>query len=989
MSRRLQLTLLAVVCLLGLGGAFLWALPEIVRRVALAQIPKHTGRAAAIEDIDLNLFTGHLAIKNFRLADREGPEPFVAFERLDLRLGLLALLRSHLRIVEITLAAPSVRIVRTAAAQFNFSDLLAGRNEPERPPPEGGSPWVVTVERLTVTRGRALADDRAAAPPAAWTIQDLGIEAAGLSTRPGAPPGRLIAQAKLDEAALALRADPLRIDPLQVNGRLTFDGFEMRRLNPYVYIPMGTPYLPRGGRLTLALTAHLESEGEEVRKAVVAGTVSVDGEALAQVGHTDPFLSVNRLGVEIKEVDAIERHLTVASIVLEGLDLTARRDAQGVIDLLAMFQPKPAAAPAGGKAPPTDKDKAAPPGSPPPRRLFPIIQTLARGFEQIRIERITLEPSAVRFIDESVKPTTTLALSKLQARIDDLTWPVLGPAQVAISTGMPGGGTLDMKGPVVVQPLDVTLTTVLRDAPITPYQAYIPVPAQLGGRYNGDSVNHIALNNGKLVATSKGNSWAQDVEIRAPGAKQPAISVERMELVGIDFDWPNRAGFARAGFRRPRVEIERAADGSINLRQLFTPVEDNGRPAPSQPAPEPSPPERTASSEPKPRGLMETMRLDFREVRVEEGFIRFLDRTTSPAFSQDMSRLNVGLTGFGNQPGRRAKLAVDSVVGGDAALDVRGEIGPLGAPPFVDLVGELRSYQLPSVDPYSAAAIGWVIKKGELQYKVRFKLEGDQLTAENDVVVGKLQVAPAAGTDEVKQRIGLPLGLIVALVKDQQGDIKATVPVTGTVNDPKFDLRDTIWTAVKNVLINIATAPFKAIGRLFSGAEKLEVPKVDPVTFAAGSSVLSPAMEEHLLRVADFLRRSPFVNLALSSAPSPADVEALRSDAMMARLRDFQKARGLDDTEATLAAYYAEHLPDVSRPETVGEQLALLREREPAPDALLTDLGQRRLQATRERLQEAEGIPPARLVVDDAGAPPAAPAAVPEGRIEFGIVAGG
>ena len=101
----------------------------------------------------------------------------------------------------------------------------------------------------------------------------------------------------------------------------------------------------------------------------------------------------------------------------------------------------------------------------------------------------------------------------------------------------------------------------------------------------------------------------------------------------------------------------------------------------------------------------------------------------------------------------------------------------IGAPPFVDLVGELRSFKLPSVDPYAAANIGWVIKKGELQYKVRFLLDDGHLNASNEVVVGQLQVAPAKGGDEVKRRIGLPLGLIVALIKDQQGDIRASVPV--------------------------------------------------------------------------------------------------------------------------------------------------------------------------------------------------------------------
>ena len=179
-----------------------------------------------------------------------------------------------------------------------------------------------------------------------------------------------------------------------------------------------------------------------------------------------------------------------------------------------------------------------------------------------------------------------------------------------------------------------------------------------------------------------------------------------------------------------------------------------------------------------------------------------------------------------------------------------------------------------------AANTGWIIKKGELQYKVRFKLDGDQLSADNEVVVGQLQVAPAGGGDEVKRRIGLPLGLIVALIKDQKGDIRASVPVTGPSRTPSSAFDDAIWTAVKNVLVNVVTAPFKAIGRLFSGGgggETVEEPKVDAVTFAAGSAVLSPAMEDHLLRVADFLRGSPFVNLTLTSAPSRADADAIRT----------------------------------------------------------------------------------------------------------------
>jgi hypothetical protein len=988
MRRSLKLALIIGVCLLVLGIALLWALPEILRRVAQDQITKRTGRLAVIEDVDLNLFTGHLAMKKFRLAEREGPEPFVEFERFEVRLAPMALLRSHVLVRELTLATPTIRIVRTGPGEFNFSDLLTGTGAPAPAPTP--SRFTVTVERLSLSRGRITVGDRAVSPPTDWLVQDLDVDVKSLSTQAGAAPGQLSLRAKVNEAVLVANADALRIEPHQLHATLSLDGFETRRLTPYVYGPLGTPYRPKGGRFAVRLTSTVDSDAQEVRKAVLSGTMSLEGEAFAKVGRQDPFVSATRVGVEIKEADLLSRTLTIRQVALEGLDLKVRRDVQGVIDVLEMFTPKASPAATAASAPPPVKP-ASPPAPGERRTLFPVIRALGRGFEQILVERIALAPSTALFVDEGVKPTTTLALAKLQATVNDFTWPVTKPATIAVSTGLPGGGTLNVKGPLTVQPFDAELTIAIRDAPVGPYQAYIPVPARLSGRYNGDSKNRIALRNGTLVAQSKGNSWAQNVEIREPGATRPAIRVERMELMGIDFDWPRRATAVTAGFQRLRVEVEREADGSFNLRRLFTP------PGEAPPAPEPAP-----YTGPPPKGLLETMRLEFGDVRVKDGFIRFLDRTTQPAFSQDLSRIELTVTGLGNQPGRRAKVTLQSVVGGDAGLDIRGELNALGAPTFIDLVGELRSFKLPSVDPYVTSNIGWVIKKGELQYKVRFKLEGDQLSADNDLVVGQLQVAPASGSDEVKRRLGLPLGLIVALIKDQKGDIRVNVPVAGTVNDPQFKLGDAIWTAVKNVLVNVVTAPFKAIGRLFSrdGGDKVEVPKVEepkvePVTFAAGSSVLSPGMEDHLLRVAEVLRRSPFVNLALTAVVTPADADALRSEAVAARLRDFQKEHGLDDPSAALAEYYKARLPDVFLPATVEEQMTLLREREPAPDALLADLRRRRVEATRERLVTAEGIPAARLTGGEeipAAAGPASaappPEAAAEGRVEFAIVAG-
>ena len=85
MSRRLKRWLIVLAALLVVGVAFIWTLPEIVKWQALKQIPAITGRAVSIDDIDINLFTGRVAIKKFRLAERDPAQSFVEFERLDVR----------------------------------------------------------------------------------------------------------------------------------------------------------------------------------------------------------------------------------------------------------------------------------------------------------------------------------------------------------------------------------------------------------------------------------------------------------------------------------------------------------------------------------------------------------------------------------------------------------------------------------------------------------------------------------------------------------------------------------------------------------------------------------------------------------------------------------------------------------------------------------------------------------------------------------------
>src|SRR5262249_9719072 len=149
--------------------------------------------------------------------------------------------------------------------------------------------------------------------------------------------------------------------------------------------------------LSAALTATVDREGDELTKAVLAGTVRIEDEAVARTAHDDPFLQIPRATVNVKKADAITRSLTISSAAVEGAELRARRDAHGVIDLLDIVRQT-----AAGRARP---DATAPAPSPTVSgRLVEAAGALALGFQQIHVERIALGPSTFTFVDEAVKP---------------------------------------------------------------------------------------------------------------------------------------------------------------------------------------------------------------------------------------------------------------------------------------------------------------------------------------------------------------------------------------------------------------------------------------------------------------------------------------------------------------------------------------------------------------------------------------------------------
>jgi len=1063
MSRRGKTWILVGAALVVVIAVALAALPEIVRRVAISKLAAATGRSVAIEKVELNLFTGRLMVKAFRLGDRGRPEAFAQFDQLTVRFRLLPLVSGLLRLDEVALAAPALRVVRTGPTEFNFSDLMAApaAKEAPEPPKKKGLPLDAAVGKFTLAGGTIRFEDTVVSPPRTWNADGLAVEVADLSTRSGAPGGAATVSLTLAGTPISLKATDLRLAPANARATLTIQGFDLALLLPYA--PPDAPATLQSGRFSASLA--LGQAGDTSR---ADGEVRLENLAVVRRGQASPSLTMPALVVALKDIAATGGAVTAGRIEVTGdptvfdtslspaprYDIKALKavveeatwppkgparvavtaevprggslDARGTVGLsplaanlqialkgidLTLGLPyvpadSPAtlksgrlaanlviahAADAGSRADGTirlENLAALRRGQDAPSLSVPALTVGLKDIVvtpalEVRAGRIEVAGDPTVF-DTNLSPPAAYDLKALKVVLERATWPPKGPVQVAVSTQLPRGGSLDARGTATLSPVGADLKVAAKDLDVGLAQPYLPIAALVGGKAEADLAVVAALAQ-ELTATVKGRAAVARLSLGPQDA--PVLGAESIEASGVDVAWPTRVAVDRVVIRKPSATLERdpqnrfpilllLAGGSKRTAAAPTAgASAGGAPAGSQ---APAPPAPPSAGRPGP-----ALAIEVGEIVIEDGSARLVDRTLSPPYSEELSRLSVNLKGLSNAPGKLAQLVAQAVVGATGALDVRGQVAPLGEKPFVDLDMDLRNFAIPRANAEANRLLSWIARDGQLSTKLKIKLDGDKLDANTDVVVGRLEMEPGGGEDEAKRRIGLPLGMIIGLMKDARGEIRLNVPVSGTLSSPEFSLKEAIWSAVKNIIANIVLAPFRAIGRLFSKDDKIESLSIDPVQFAAGSGELAPAAAEHLKKVAEFLQKSPAIKLGLAPVVSEGDVLALKTQEVTARLQRIQREQRLPSLEAAGGRLFAERFPGKPPPKTLEEMVGALRDAEPTAAEAGRVLAGRRIEVTREALVKAGQIEASRL---QAGTAPAAPPAAGEGRVEFAIL---
>jgi hypothetical protein len=266
---------------------------------------------------------------------------------------------------------------------------------------------------------------------------------------------------------------------------------------------------------------------------------------------------------------------------------------------------------------------------------------------------------------------------------------------------------------------------------------------------------------------------------------------------------------------------------------------------------------------------------------------------------------------------------------------------------------------------------------------VRYRVTDNVLTATNEIFLGQPDFAPSRSGDEVRERVGVPFGLLLSLLKNARGEVRLSVPVSGNIASRQFDLTDAFWEAVRKTAIGVMALPVSWVGKIFYTEDaRVETIRIWPVYFEPGTTRFSEGFDRHAERLAGFLRDAPGVTLAMKPVLTVDDIVALKREAARRRIEAAAGEAGQAGADAAAARLFAERFPGRPAPGGLDAIVAELAKEEPNPDEAAKALVARRVVTTRIQLQKGGRVAPDRLRLSE-GVVPVEGSGL--GRIEFEI----
>jgi hypothetical protein len=831
---------LLVLALAAYAALGFWGVPWLVRSQATAYVRDTLHRELRLGEVTFNPFTFKLTMREAMIVERG--KPLVGMQYLLADYQARSLFKGMHVLREVTLERPYARAILLPDGSLNLADLLP-ESDPNEPLPD------VLVEDLSIAAGRVDFTDRRTprAPtkvlaPITFDLQQFRTTAEG---------GRAQLQARSDDGEALAWQGQVALAPVASQGRFTLKGLKADTINDFAGEML--PFRLTGGVVDLGgdYTFSVPKQGGVQLDARLPNIAVKDLRLRAQ-GVDEDWVVVPSAEVANTRMSLARRELSIGTLRADGVQAQAWMEPDGEISLGRLFTGQVIEA-----------------------------ATETPGAEwKVQVGQARIEGANVALEDRSVKPAAKFVLSPLTATAGGLSLDMARAIPVTVAATVNGTAPLTLEGSVVPDPFSADVRVDVSKMPMRDLRTYLPDYPSLDLR-SGEvgAKGRVVLRPADAPGPDlefDGDASLANLRIVDKKSGVPFLSWERVDVSGIDYAMaPDRIVVRTINVKRPTASVVITPAGQLNLTTQVM----------AAPTPESMQAHATGT---KTASTLPPVKVG--EVRLDNGTVAFADYSIQPNFQARIEALRGRIGNISTAPNTISQIDLAGhIISRHSPVTIKGKANLFEYDQRTEIAMAFRNIELPIFNPYSGRWAGYAIAKGKLTTELDYKIDNRRLVADHHVVIDQLTWGEATNS---KEKVSLPIRLATSLLKDGNGTITLDLPVTGTLDDPKFRIGPVIWQIVKNIVVKIVSAPFKALASLFKGAEDAQY-----VDFAPGSPALPDKAKNALPKLADSLAQKPELRLEIPAGPvTAADKAALDDAKFQAAIAEFRAGKRGADT---------------------------------------------------------------------------------------------
>ncbi|WP_423709120.1 DUF748 domain-containing protein [Undibacterium sp. WLX3042] len=931
--------------------------------------------------------SGDVRLHDVFLKDKQS-QPLLKLEGLQARIRQMNLMTTATELQQLSLSAPQVWLDFDAQHGLNWANLqaapvgksgvattaAAGKTSTTTPVVTAATATanpaplpLVQVQDLQVTNGQIHFSDAVhARPEQKLELQNISLNAQQLSTAKDVKPAQL-------KLSLETKADEkigfdgqLQIFSSTLNGKLEISDVALANyqafLNPFLKANVSGKLDAESGVSLKAGEFQLSDLSLRLRDLLLKGKAS------------DGSIALKSFALNKSLLNSANRTIQMGTVEFDGLRADIRRDKSAAM-LMQSWLPESASSASKGNVVRTANAE------------LPPAKSTAAAPWKISLNQFDLKNSEIDFLDQSVTPEVKLNLNSINLNLAQLSSDFSKDVSFRLQSKLNRRAKLNLDGNSSAGMKKVNVNLDTESLPIARLSSYFSqfLNVQIvkgGGTAKGKLVltnvleadrqidydGMLSLNNFQIFENGTDEDFLDWKAISAEGMhakigkSQQLIDVKKLSL--NDF-------FARlvlsdkARLNLQNILVSKAAkDTPVNA--AATPKEITAKSSAVLAG------KNTVTQKLPVTGTPSSVIMRIGQTVITGGNVNFTDNFIQPNYHANLTGISGSIGTISSDNPQVATVELNGKVDDDAPLLISGSMNPLSTPVFLDIKGSANGIELTKLTPYAAKYAGYAIEKGKLSAQASYKIENQQLTAENELRLDQLTFGERVDSPSATK---LPVMLAVALLRDNQGGITINLPISGSLSDPQFSVGSIIFKVFVNIITKAVTSPFALLGSIFGGGgEELAYLEFNP-----GSAALTPAATEKLDHLAKALKERASLRLDITGRVEvKSDTEGVKREMLESRLREAKwrelgrKNRGIKSESLTLTAderhKFLQALYDAAKftkprnmlglaktlPDAEAEQLLLQNLTVDTDD--LRELAQRRADAVRDYLEDVAQV---------------------------------